>query len=75
MVCCRWIAADGARAAITFSLFVGDQRIEACTHARVVQSGGRPLRVFYAFYQRMIPIAHALYDVYIDEIKREGLIR
>ena len=59
-----------------------------------VQSGGRPLRVFYAFdprrsailliggdktgddrfYERMIPIADALYDVYIDEIRREGLI-
>jgi hypothetical protein len=59
-----------------------------------VQSGGRPLRVFYAFdprrsailliggdktgddrfYQRMIPIADTLYDVYIDEIRKEGLI-
>jgi hypothetical protein len=58
------------------------------------QSGGRPLRVFYAFdprrsailliggdktgsgrfYQRMIPIADALYDVYLEEIKKEGLI-
>jgi hypothetical protein len=59
-----------------------------------VQSGGRPIRVFYAFdprrsailliggdktgnsrfYERMIPIADALYDVYIDEIRKEGLI-
>jgi hypothetical protein len=59
-----------------------------------VQSGGRPLRVFYAFdprrtailligvdktgdnrfYERMIPIADALYDIYLDEIEREGLI-
>jgi hypothetical protein len=59
-----------------------------------VQSGGRPLRVFYAFdprrsailliggdktgdgrfYQRMVPIADALYDVYLDEIRKEGLI-
>jgi hypothetical protein len=59
-----------------------------------VQSGGRPLRIFYAFdprrsailliggdktgddrfYQRMIPIADALYDVYIAEIRKEGLI-
>lgn len=59
-----------------------------------VQSGGRPLRVFYAFdprttailliggdktgkdlfYERMIPIADALYDVYVDELKKEGLI-
>jgi hypothetical protein len=59
-----------------------------------VQSGGRPLRVFYAFdprrsailliggdktgddrfYQRMVPIADQLYDLYIAEIRREGLI-
>jgi hypothetical protein len=59
-----------------------------------VQSGGRPLRVFYAFdprraailliggdktadnrfYERMIPIADKLYDVYIEEIRKEGLI-
>ena len=59
-----------------------------------VQSGGRPLRVFYAFdprrsailliggdktgddrfYERMVPIADALYDVYIVEIRKEGLI-
>jgi hypothetical protein len=63
------------------------------THMRV-QSGGRPLRVFYAFdprrsailliggdktgdnrfYERMVPIADALYDVYLDEIRKEGLI-
>lgn len=59
-----------------------------------VQSGGDPLRVFYAFdprraaillvagnktgdrrfYQRMIPLADRLYDEYIGELKREGLI-
>lgn len=59
-----------------------------------VQSGGRPMRVFYAFdprrtaivliggdktgdnrfYERMIPTADALYDTYIDEIRKEGLI-
>ena len=59
-----------------------------------VQSGGRPLRVFYAFdprrsailliggdktgddrfYERMVPIADQLYDVYIAEIRTEGLI-
>jgi hypothetical protein len=26
------------------------------------------------FYERMVPIADALYDVYIDEIGKEGLI-
>jgi hypothetical protein len=59
-----------------------------------VQSGGEPLRIFYAFdprrtailliggnkagddrfYERMIPLADRLYDNYLDEIKREGLI-
>jgi hypothetical protein len=59
-----------------------------------VQSGGRPIRVFYAFdprrsaillivgdktgdsrfYERMIPIADKLYETYIDEIRKEGLI-
>jgi hypothetical protein len=59
-----------------------------------VQSGGRPIRVFYAFdprrsailliggdktgnsrfYERMIPIADKLYEIYIDEIRKEGLI-
>lgn len=58
------------------------------------QSGGRPIRVFYAFdprrsailliggdktgdgrfYERMIPIADKLYEIYIDEIRKEGLI-
>jgi hypothetical protein len=66
------------------------------THMRElrVQSGGRPLRVFYAFdprraaillvggdktgadrfYETFIPIADRLYDMYLDELRREGLI-
>ena len=66
------------------------------THMRElrVQSGGKPIRVFYAFdprrtailliggdktgddrfYERMIPAADKLYDVYLDELKKEGLI-
>lgn len=60
-----------------------------------IQSGGKPLRVFYAFdprrsailliggdktgddrfYERMIPIADDLYDVYLQELKEEGLIK
>ena len=60
-----------------------------------VQSGGNPIRVFYAFdprrtailliggdktgddrfYEKMIPVADKLYDVYIEEIRKEGLIR
>jgi hypothetical protein len=59
-----------------------------------VQSGGHPLRIFYAFdprrtaillvggdktgdnrfYKRMIPVADRLYDEYIDELRKEGLI-
>lgn len=59
-----------------------------------VQSGGSPIRIFYAFdprraailliggdktgnnrfYDEMIPVADRLYDVYLDEIRREGLI-
>jgi hypothetical protein len=60
-----------------------------------VQSGGKPIRIFYAFdprrsailliggdktgddrfYDRMIPVADKLYDVHIQELKKEGLIR
>ena len=59
-----------------------------------VQSGGRPLRIFYAFdprrtailliggdktgdelfYETFIPVADRLYDAYVDELRREGLI-
>lgn len=73
-------------------------KVNGSKHANMrelrVQSGGRPLRVFYAFdprrtailliggdktgdtrfYDRMIPIADALYDTYLEEIKNEGLI-
>jgi hypothetical protein len=58
------------------------------------QSGGKPLRTFFAFdprrtailliggdkmgdrrfYARMLPVADALFDEYLDEITREGLI-
>ena len=59
-----------------------------------VQSGGHPLRIFYAFdprrtailliggaktgndrfYEEYTPVADRLYDEYLEEIKREGLI-
>ncbi len=59
-----------------------------------VQSGGRPLRIFYAFdprrtavlliggdktgddrfYDTYIPMADRLYDSYMDELRREGLL-
>src|SRR3954464_6842370 len=58
------------------------------------QSGGKPLRTFFAFdprrsailliggdktgddrfYDRMVPIADALYETYLKEIANEGLI-
>lgn len=60
-----------------------------------LQSGGKPLRGFYAldprrtailliggdktgdrrFYQKMIPIADRLYDAYLAELRKEGLIK
>lgn len=69
-------------------------KIAGSRHANMrelrVQSGGRPIRIFYAFdprrsailfvggdkrfYERMIPVADKLYDVYLDELKKEGLI-
>ena len=59
-----------------------------------VQSGGAPLRIFYAFdprrtailliggdktgkdrfYEDYVPLADDLYDVYLKELKAEGLI-
>jgi hypothetical protein len=78
--------------------FPYSSRINGSKHAHMrelrIQSGGRPIRVFYAFdprrtailligddktgsnrfYERMVPIADALYDVYLDELKKEGLI-
>ncbi len=72
--------------------------IEGSRHSHMrelrVQSGGKPIRVFYAFdprraailliggdktgdkrfYDKMIPVADRLYDVYIEELRKEGLI-
>jgi hypothetical protein len=59
-----------------------------------VQSGGRPLRIFYAFdprrmailliggdktgqdrfYEEYVPIADRLYEAYLEELRREGVI-
>jgi hypothetical protein len=73
--------------------------IEGSKHGHMrelrVQSGGRPLRGFYAFdprrtailliggdktgddrfYKKMLPIADRLYDDYIAELRKEGLIK
>ena len=60
-----------------------------------VQSGGKPLRGFYAFdprrtailliggdktgdnrfYETIIPVADRLYDDYLAELRKEGLIK
>lgn len=72
--------------------------IEGSKHGHMrelrVQSGGKPIRVFYAFdprrsailliggdktgdnrfYEKMIPVADALYDIHIAELRKEGLI-
>lgn len=59
-----------------------------------IQSGGRPIRIFYAFdprrqsilliggdktgqnrfYEEMVPVADRLYDVYLAELREEGLL-
>ncbi len=59
-----------------------------------IQSGGHPIRIFYAFdprrqailliggdktgrdrfYEDMIPIADRLYDVYLEELREQGII-
>ena len=73
--------------------------IEGSRHGHMrelrVQSGGRPLRIFYAFdprrtailliggdktgedrfYEKFVPAADDLYDTYLAEIKKEGLIK
>lgn len=73
-------------------------KINGSRHAHMrelrVQSGGRPLRIFYAFdarrsailliggdktgdkrfYDRMIPVADELYDLYLEDLRQEGLI-
>ena len=72
--------------------------IKGSRHAHMrelrVQSGGSPIRIFYAFnpirnailltagdktgdnrfYKKMIPIADKLYDVHLEELRKEGLI-
>ncbi len=72
--------------------------IEGSRHTHIrelrVQSGGKPLRVFYAFdprrtailpiggdktgdnrfYEKYIPLADDLYDLYLKELRKEGLL-
>lgn len=72
--------------------------IEGSRHSHMrelcVQSGGRPIRIFYAFdprrsaillvggdktgkgrfYEEMVSVADRLYDVHLEELRKEGLI-
>ena len=78
--------------------FPYSSQIRGARHAHMrelrIQSGGKPLRIFYAFdprrtailliggnkagddrfYERWLPRADELYDVYLKELKDEGLI-
>lgn len=78
--------------------FPHSSKINGSRHSHMrelrVQSGGRPIRVFYAFdprrnailliggdktgqdrfYDIYVPIADGLYDVYVEELRKEGLI-
>ena len=70
-------ASDGAGAKAAVSLFVRDPEFQA--HAfdprrtAILLLGGDKTGDD-RFYDRMIPAADKLYDVYIEELKREGLI-
>jgi hypothetical protein len=84
---------QGPQLPFPYSSGIGGSRHAHMRELRV-QSGGRPIRVFYAFdprrtailliggdktgdtrfYERMIPVADGLYDSYISEIRKEGLI-
>jgi hypothetical protein len=84
---------QGPRLPFSYSSAVSGSKHDHMRELRA-QSGGRPLRVFYAFdprrtailliggdktgddrfYKRMIPVADRLYDVYVEELRSEGLI-
>jgi hypothetical protein len=76
--------------------YSSDIKVSKNSHLRElrIQSGGKPIRIFYAFdprrvailliggdktgdkrfYEKYIPIADRLYEEYLQEISREGLI-
>ena len=84
---------DGTQLGFPYSSNIQGSRHSHMRELRV-QSGGRPLRIFYAFdprrtailliggdkmgndrfYQEFTPVADRLYDEYLEEIRREGLI-
>ena len=77
-----------------YSSGIGSSRHSHMRELRV-QSGGDPLRIFYAFdprrtaillfggdktgddrfYDRYVPVADDLYDTYLNELRKEGLIK
>ena len=88
------LIAQGSKLRFLHSSGINNSRHSHMRELRI-QSGGKPLRVFYAFdprrsailliggdktgddrfYERMIPVADDLYDVYVQELKEEGLIK
>ena len=88
------LAGQGPNLRFPYSSGINNSRHSHMRELRI-QSGGRPLRVFYAFdprrsailliggdktgddrfYERMIPVADQLYDVYLDELRQEGLLK
>jgi hypothetical protein len=87
------LAEKGANLAFPYSSGIVGSRYSQMRELRV-QSGGKPLRIFYAFdprrttilliggnktgdnrfYEKYIPIADRLYDTYLDELGKEGLL-
>jgi hypothetical protein len=87
------LAEKGANLSFPYSSGIAGSKHSQMRELRV-QSGGKPLRIFYAFdprrtaillmggdktgddrfYEKYIPIADKLYDIYLEEIKKEGLI-
>jgi hypothetical protein len=84
---------DGPNLGFPYSSSVNSSRHSRMRELRV-QSGGRPIRIFYAFdprrssilliggdktgndrfYEVYVPIADHLYDIYLEELRSEGLI-
>ena len=84
----------GPRLSFPYSSGIKGSRYAHMRELRV-QSGGKPLRGFYAFdprrtailligedkpgddrfYETMIPVADRLYDAYLTELRKEGLIK
>lgn len=87
------LAEKGANLPFPYSSGIMGSKYSQMRELRV-QSGGRPLRIFYAFdprrtailltggdktgddrfYETYIPIADGLYDLYLEELKKEGLL-